>query len=67
MGRSQRRSAKATDGVPDFCGQLINMLRIIRMVWSIPAAAGNSWRQQRWVQTRHGMRLRTVNVCAYLY
>ncbi len=23
--------------------------------------------QQRWVQTRHGMRLRTVNVCAYLY
>jgi hypothetical protein len=21
--------------------------------------------QQQWVQTRHGMRLRTVNVCAY--
>ena len=21
--------------------------------------------QQRWVQTRHGMRVRTVNVCAY--
>jgi hypothetical protein len=23
--------------------------------------------QQRWVQTRHGMRLRTVNVCGYIY
>ena len=23
--------------------------------------------QQRWVQTRHGMRLRTVNVCNYIY
>jgi hypothetical protein len=23
--------------------------------------------QQRWVQTRHGVRLRTVNVCAYVY
>jgi hypothetical protein len=21
--------------------------------------------QQQWIQTRHGMRLRTVNVCAY--
>ena len=21
--------------------------------------------QQQWVQTRHGMRLRTINVCAY--
>ena len=23
--------------------------------------------QQQWVQTRHGLRLRTVNVCSYLY
>jgi hypothetical protein len=23
--------------------------------------------QQQWVQTRHGMRLRTVNVCNYIY
>ena len=23
--------------------------------------------QQRWVQTRHGMRLRIVNVCNYIY
>jgi hypothetical protein len=23
--------------------------------------------QQRWVQTRHGVRLRTVNVCGYIY
>ena len=23
--------------------------------------------QQRWVQTRHGTRLRTVNVCGYIY
>lgn len=25
----------------------------------------NNCYQQRWVQTRHGMRLRVVNVCAY--
>jgi hypothetical protein len=25
---------------------------------------GNCY-QQRWVQTRHGMRVRTVNVCGY--
>lgn len=25
----------------------------------------NNCHQQRWVQTRHGMRLRVVNVCAY--
>ena len=23
--------------------------------------------QQQWIQTRHGMRLRTVNVCGYVY
>jgi hypothetical protein len=26
---------------------------------------GSDCLQQQWVQTRHGMRLRTVNVCAY--
>jgi hypothetical protein len=25
----------------------------------------NDCYQQQWIQTRHGMRLRTVNVCAY--
>jgi hypothetical protein len=25
----------------------------------------NNCYQQQWIQTRHGMRLRTVNVCAY--
>ena len=25
----------------------------------------NNCYQQRWVQTRHGLRLRVVNVCAY--
>ena len=25
----------------------------------------NEWIQQQWVETRRGLRLRTVNVCAY--
>ena len=26
---------------------------------------GSDCMQQQWIQTRHGMRMRTVNVCAY--
>ena len=42
--RSQRRSAKVADGVPDFCRQLIYMLRIPRRIRRTHAAAGNSRR-----------------------
>jgi hypothetical protein len=35
--------------------------------WSVGPSfyINNSCYQQRWVQTRHGMRVRTVNVCGY--
>jgi hypothetical protein len=32
----------------------------------INTGGSNCYRQQ-WVQTRHGMRLRTVSVCGYIY